>query len=62
MSTRTATAPRAEESAVITKATLRAAERLDVTARALSMIIGVSEATVSRMRKSEFLLDRGSKP
>ncbi|MCG7503508.1 MbcA/ParS/Xre antitoxin family protein [Mesorhizobium retamae] len=54
--------PRAEENAVITKATLRAAERLDVTARALSMIIGVSEATVSRMRKNEFLLDKGSKP
>lgn len=62
MSTRIAAASHPEESAVITKATLRAAERLDVTARALSTIIGVSEATVSRMRKSEFLLDKGSKP
>lgn len=62
MATRVEAAPRAEESAVITKATLRAAERLEVTARALSVIIGVSEATVSRMRKNEFLLDKGSKP
>ena len=62
MSTKIAAVPHAEESIVITKATLRAAERLDVTARTLSAIIGVSEATVSRMRKSEFLLDNGSKP
>lgn len=62
MSTKIAAVPHAEESIVITKATLRAAERLDVTARTLSAIIGVSEATVSRMRKSEFLLDKGSKP
>ena len=62
MSTRIAITPRTEENAVITNATLRAAERLDFTARALSSIIGVSEATVSRMRKNDFLLDKGSKP
>lgn len=48
--------------AVITKATLRAADLLGITAKVLSSIIGVSEATVSRMRKQEFALDAGSKP
>ncbi|WP_217578716.1 antitoxin Xre/MbcA/ParS toxin-binding domain-containing protein [Mesorhizobium sp. GbtcB19] len=52
----------AAENAVITKATLRAADLLDITARTLSLVIGVSEATVSRMRKQEFLLERGTKP
>ena len=52
----------AAESAVITKATLRAADLLDITARTLALVIGVSEATVSRMRKQEFLLERGTKP
>lgn len=54
----TATAP----GTVITKATLRAADLLGITAKVLSSIIGVSEATVSRMRKQEFALDAGSKP
>jgi len=52
----------AAENAVLTKATLRAAELLDVTARILASVIGVSEATVSRMRRQEFLLERGTKP
>ncbi|RUW19451.1 DUF2384 domain-containing protein [Mesorhizobium sp. M4B.F.Ca.ET.215.01.1.1] len=50
------------ENAVVTKSTLRAAELLDVTARVLASVIGVSEATVSRMRKQDFLLERGTKP
>ena len=57
-----AAAATAAENAVITKATLRAADLLDITARTLSLVIGVSEATVSRMRKQEFLLERGTKP
>lgn len=52
----------AAENAVITKATLRAADLLDITARTLALVIGVSEATVSRMRRQEFLLERGTKP
>ena len=48
--------------AVITKATLRAADLLGITAKALSSIIGVSEATVSRMRKQDFALEAGTKP
>lgn len=54
--------PAASQGAVITKATLRAADMLGVTAKALSSVIGVSEATVSRMRKQEFALEAGSKP
>ncbi|MES0052452.1 MbcA/ParS/Xre antitoxin family protein [Mesorhizobium sp. M0078] len=53
---------KAAENAVLTKATLRAAELLDITAKVLASIIGVSEATVSRMRRQEFLLERGTKP
>ncbi|MER8913550.1 MbcA/ParS/Xre antitoxin family protein [Mesorhizobium sp. M0761] len=53
---------KAAENAVLTKATLRAAELFDITARVLASIIGVSEATVSRMRRQEFLLERGTKP
>ncbi len=53
---------RPAENAVLTKAVLRAADRLGVTAKSLAAIIGVSEATVSRMRRDDFLLDRGSKP
>ncbi|BCM19981.1 antitoxin Xre/MbcA/ParS toxin-binding domain-containing protein [Mesorhizobium sp. J8] len=52
----------AAENAVITKATLRAADMLDITARTLALVIGVSEATISRMRRQEFLLERGTKP
>ncbi|MER9327430.1 MbcA/ParS/Xre antitoxin family protein [Mesorhizobium sp. M0488] len=50
------------ENVVLTKAMLRAADLLDVTARMLASVIGVSEATVSRMRREEFLLERGTKP
>jgi len=52
----------AQEAAVLTKAVIGAADQLGVSARSLSAILGVSEATVSRMRRSDFLLERGSKP
>lgn len=55
-------APEAAASAVITKATLRAADMLGVTARTLAAVIGVSEATISRMRRQEFVLEAGTKP
>ena len=50
------------ENAVLTKAVVRAADQLGVTSKTLSAVIGVSEATVSRMRKDDFQLERGSKP
>ena len=51
-----ATEPRrvsAADAAVLTKATLRAASKLGLTNKALATVIGVSEATVSRMRSEE---------
>lgn len=57
-----APAARAEAGAVVTRAVLRAADRLGVSARVLAAIIGVSEATVSRMRREAFGLSPGTKP
>ncbi|RVA64598.1 MbcA/ParS/Xre antitoxin family protein [Mesorhizobium sp. M7A.F.Ca.CA.001.11.2.1] len=56
------TAAKTAENAVLTKATVRAADLLDITARMLASVIGVSEATASRMRRNEFVLERGTKP
>lgn len=55
--------PRAasSEAAVLTRAALRAAEQLGMTNRALANVIGVSEATVSRMRSGGYLLHPGQK-
>lgn len=50
------------EGATVTKAVVNAAERLGLTARALGGVLGVSEATVSRMKRQDFALERGSKP
>jgi len=50
-----------KESSVITHATLRAAERLRIKNNALAKIVGLSEPTVSRMRKDEYFLERGNK-
>ncbi|MGV3650459.1 MAG: MbcA/ParS/Xre antitoxin family protein [Devosia sp.] len=47
---------------VLTKAVIRAADRLGVTAGTLATIIGVSEASVSRMKRGSFALEPGSKP
>jgi hypothetical protein len=46
---------------VLTKATLNAASRLGLTSKLLAMVIGVSEATVSRMRSGDYTLQRGQK-
>lgn len=46
---------------MLTKAVLRAAERLDLTGKTLAAVLGVSEATLSRMRSGEHALERGRK-
>jgi uncharacterized protein (DUF2384 family) len=59
-----ATEPRrvsAADAAVLTKATLRAASKLGLTNKALATVIGVSEATVSRMRSENYTLQFGQK-
>jgi hypothetical protein len=50
------------DSSVVAKATLRAADLLDIRDRQLAHIIGVSPATVSRMRAGGYPLESGQKP
>lgn len=50
-----------EQSAVLTKATIRAAERLRLSARTLAAILGLSEPTISRMRKGDYQLGPNDK-
>lgn len=50
------------EGAVVTKALLRAAGRLGVPQNALSRVIGVSEASVSRLNAGSITLTPGDKP
>ena len=47
---------------MVSKAVLRSAERLGVSNRLLARIIGLSEASVSRMARGQFALDLGDKP
>jgi transcriptional regulator with XRE-family HTH domain len=47
---------------VLTKALLRAAERLGLTGARLAEVIGVSAPTVSRMSKGSWTLEEGTKP
>jgi hypothetical protein len=61
MPLQTAERPGAGEAAVITKAAVNAADRLGLSARTLAAVIGVSEATVSRMKRQDLSLERGSK-
>lgn len=51
----------AVDAAVVTKAVLRAADRLGISNRVLSRILGLSEASVSRMGSGTFLLLPGDK-
>lgn len=49
------------EAAALTKATVRAAQKLGLTNRALAAVIGLSEPTISRMSKGEYGLSRKDK-
>lgn len=51
-----------DKAAVLTKAALRAATQLGLTNKVLATVIGLSEATVSRMRAGEYTLQPGHKP
>ena len=50
------------EPAVVTKAGKRAAERVGLPNRVLAGVLGLSEATVSRMGAGTYQLDAGTKP
>jgi uncharacterized protein (DUF2384 family) len=49
------------EGPVLTKAALRAAERLDVSNKILARVVGLSEASVSRMGSGAYTLSSGDK-
>lgn len=51
-----------ERARVMTMAVVRAAEKLGISGKDLATILGLSEPTVSRMRKDEYRLEEGTKP
>ena len=51
-----------DRQATVSKAMLRAAELLDMSARDLSAVIGLSEATLSRLKKGQSLSSLSGKP
>lgn len=51
-----------ERARVMTMAVVRAASKLGLSGRDLASILGVSEPTISRMRKDEYRLEEGTKP
>jgi hypothetical protein len=59
---RRAPAAPAAKAAVVTKGVMRAAERLALPNRVLAVVLGLSEATVSRMGAGSYQLDPGGKP
>ncbi len=59
---RTRTNPVSNEAVLLTKAVLRAADRLAIKNVALAKILGLSGPTVSRMRNGKYRLERGQKP
>jgi len=60
--TRRAARPVPAEGPVLTKAALRAAHRLGVSNKILARIVGLSEASVSRMGTGAYTLSAGDKP
>jgi hypothetical protein len=62
MSPQAAVPAAAAAPAVVTKAVKRAAERLELSNRVLAGVLGLSEATVSRLGAGTYQLDAGSKP
>jgi hypothetical protein len=59
---RVAVRPAVSEGPVVTKAALRAAELLGISNKALARIVGLSEASVSRMGTGGYTLTPGEKP
>ena len=62
MPTRPRVHPVSDEAALLTKAVLRAADRLAIRNAVLARILGLSGPTISRMRNGKYRLDRGQKP
>jgi len=51
-----------DQGVVLTKAVLRAGDKLDVRAKQLALVLGLSETTLSRMKKGDFVLEVDTKP
>jgi len=62
MPTRPHAHPVSDEATLLTKAVLRAADRLAIKNAVLARILGLSGPTISRMRNGKYRLDRGQKP
>jgi hypothetical protein len=54
--------PAPSDSTIVTKAVTRAADKLGLSNKVLARVIGVSEASVSRMKKGEYPLEPNQKP
>ncbi len=52
----------AKEAQIVTKATVRAAAELAMSGAVLARVLGVSEATASRLRTAQAVLPRDGKP
>lgn len=52
----------AEAGAVLAKAVVRAASQLNVTAKVLASVLGLSEPSISRMKRGEYALEPATKP
>ena len=61
LSSRSRPAAKPSSTAVVTKAALRAASQLGMKNKALANVVGLSEATVSRMRSGEYELQPDQK-
>jgi Protein of unknown function (DUF2384) len=55
-------AARPGKEAALTKAVLRAADKLDIKAKYLASVLGLSETTLSRMKKGTHFLEADTKP
>jgi Protein of unknown function (DUF2384) len=53
--------PSASDDAVMSKAVLRAAERLDISNTALAKILGLSGPTITRVRQGAYMIERNDK-
>ncbi len=54
-------AGRPSQGPVLTKAVVRASEVLGLTAKVLGRVLGLSEASISRMKRGEFVLEPDTK-
>ncbi|OSI60337.1 hypothetical protein BSZ21_38930 [Bradyrhizobium canariense] len=54
--------PSKSQGVVLTKATIRAADRLGMSQRALANVLGLSESVISRMKSGNYFLEDRSKP